>query len=133
MVINRTCSAPTKNGQPCRQSPLLDADLCFWHSPDHADEAKEARRLGGLRRRREHTVAGAYDVEALDTVPSIRRVIEIVTLDALGMENSVARGRLLIAAMQAATKLLEAGELEERVARVEQLLAPRFHKGKARR
>jgi len=26
-------------------------DFCFWHSPEHAEEAEEARRLGGLRRR----------------------------------------------------------------------------------
>jgi hypothetical protein len=103
---------------------MHDNAFCFWHSPEHTEEAAEARRLGGLRRRRERAVAGAYEVDALDTVVSIRRVIEIVTLDALGMDISVARGRLLIAAMQAATKLLETGELEDRVNRMEAVLGP---------
>lgn len=105
---------------------MRDGGFCFWHSPEHAEEAAEARRLGGLRRRRERAVAGAYEVDALDSVISIRRVIEIVTLDALGMDNSVARGRLLIAAMQAAAKLLEIGELADRVERIEAVLGPKL-------
>ena len=113
---------------------MRDSDFCFWHSPDHTEEAAEARRLGGLRRRRERAVAGAYEVDSLDSVAAIRRVIEIVTLDGLGMEStSVARGRLLIAAMQTATKLLETGELEERVERIEAVLGPKLEKGHGRR
>jgi len=34
-------------------TPLQDKDLCFWHDPEHQQEAAEARRLGasdgGLR------------------------------------------------------------------------------------
>jgi hypothetical protein len=58
-------------------------------------------------------------------VVAIRRIVEIVTLDALGMDNSVARGRLLLAAAQTATKLLETGELEERVAELEAVIKRR--------
>jgi hypothetical protein len=39
--------------------------------------------------------------------------------DALGLENSVARARVMIAAALAATKLLETGELAERLAVLE--------------
>jgi hypothetical protein len=77
---------------------MHDGDYCFWHSPEHAEEAAKARSLRGQRRRRESTLAGAYDVGPLDAVGGIRRVLEIVTFDGLGMEISVARGRLLIAA-----------------------------------
>jgi hypothetical protein len=99
------------------------------HDPEHADDAAAARKLGGQRRRRESTLAGAYEVEALDTVDGIRRVLEIVVFDGLGMEtNSVARGRLLIAATQALTKLLEVGELDERLSAVEATLKPRLLK-----
>jgi hypothetical protein len=100
-------------------------DYCFWHSPEHAEEAAKARSLGGQRRRRESTLAGAYDVGPLDTVGGIRRVLEIVTFDGLGMEISVARGRLLIAATQGLTKLLETGELAERVAELERAMLDR--------
>ncbi len=43
----------------------------------------------------------------LDTVEAVRRVLEIAVLDALGLDNSIARTRVLIAASLAATKLLE--------------------------
>jgi hypothetical protein len=47
------------------------------------------------------------------------RVLEIATIDALGLDNSIARARVLIAAVLAAAKLLETGELEERLAALE--------------
>jgi hypothetical protein len=130
MVVTRTCNARNEAGDPCRAAPLVDSEFCFVHSPEHAAEMQEARRLGGLRRRREKTLAGAYDVEGVESVAQIRRVIDIVIFDALGLENSVARGRLLIAATQAATKLLEVGELEQRLEAVESALKPRLVRGR---
>ncbi len=128
MVGIRACSAPTKDGQRCGATPLREESVCFWHSPEHAEAAVEARRLGGLRRRKENTIAGAYDFEGLQSITEIRRLVEIVVTDALNTENSVARGRLLIAAAQAAAKLLEVGELEERLRTVEAALGPRLVK-----
>ena len=133
MVGSRPCSARTKTGGPCGATPLHDAEYCFWHSPQHAEEAAKARSLGGQRRRRESTLAGAYDVGPLDNVGGIRRVLEIVTFDGLGMEISVARGRLLIAATQGLTKLLETGELEDRVAELESVVNSRPAPGRRRR
>jgi hypothetical protein len=52
-------------------------------------------------------------------VESIRRIIEIATIDVLGLENSIARARVLIAAAMAATRLLEAGDFEARLEAVE--------------
>jgi hypothetical protein len=119
----RRCSALRGDGQPCRATPGRDATFCFVHNPDLAREAAEARRLGGLRRRREKTLAGVYDLSGLATVAAIRRILEIGLLDALSLENSVARARALISGAQAAAKLLETGELEARLAAVEAQLA----------
>lgn len=104
---------------------MRDVPFCFWHSPDHSEDAAEARRLGGLRRRREKTVSGAYDFTGLDSVESIRRLLEIATVDALGLDNSIARSRLLIQAALAGAKLLELGELEDRVDRLEAAIRSR--------
>jgi len=99
-------------------------DYCLFHSPEHAEDAKEARRLGGLRRRREKTVVGAYGIEGLDSVAAIRRILEIAVFDTLGLDNSLARSRTLIAAAQAATRLLETAELEARITALEAALGP---------
>lgn len=89
------------------------------HSPEHAVELAEARCLGGLRRRREVTVAGAYSFDGLETVGDIRRILMIVAVDTLGLENSVPRSRTLISLVVAAARLLETGELEQRLEALE--------------
>jgi hypothetical protein len=89
------------------------------HDPELAAEVQEARRLGGMRRKREATVAGAYDFEGLTTVQEIRRLLDIAAFDTLGLENSLGRARTLIAVALAAGKLLEVGELEDRLASLE--------------
>jgi hypothetical protein len=119
MVTPRTCQATNAQGQRCGTPPLKDGVFCFVHDPAHAEAAAEARRLGGMRRKREHTVAGIYEVGLLTSVAEIRRLVQIVTVDTLGLENGVARNRTLLAAAVAALKLLEVGELEERLRALE--------------
>jgi hypothetical protein len=55
----------------------------------------------------------------------LRRELTVAALDLLGLENSISRSRDLIAVVQAGTKLLEVGELEERVSAVERVLRQR--------
>jgi hypothetical protein len=71
MVVSRTCKAIAEGGGQCRAAPLRESDFCLWHSPEHADEVAEGRRLGGLRRRREVAISGAYDFEGLGSVAQI--------------------------------------------------------------
>jgi hypothetical protein len=111
-MATRSCSHTHADGRPCRATPMRDGAHCFWHDPDTGGEAKEASRLGGLRRKREKTIAGAYDIAGLGDVASVRRVLEIAVLGALGLDNSLARSKVLIGAVGVAAKLLEA-EREE--------------------
>ena len=127
-MLRRICRGNKQDGDPCRQAPLRDSDFCFWHDPDHVEEAEKARTLGGQRRRREKITEGAYDLEGLDTVTGIRRVLEVALLDLMSMENSVARSRTLISGALAAAKLLEVGEQEERLQALEAALGPRVVK-----
>ena len=126
MVTKRTCKGISKGGERCAAPPITDGDFCFWHDPEHQTEAAEARRIGGLRRKREGTLRGAYDLDSLDSVAGIRRFLEVALLDAINLDNSVARSRTLIAGVIAAAKLLEVGELEDRLGAVEAALGPRL-------
>ena len=92
-----------------------------------------ARRLGGLRRRREKAVSGAYDVEGLETVGQIRRLLEIAVLDTLGLENSISRSRTLAYLSQVALKVLEVGDFQERLQALEAALGPRLRPAGKRR
>ena len=131
-VKERVCRATKDDGSRCEAPPLVDEDFCFWHSPKHAEEVAEAGRLGGLRRRREKTVAAAYDLEGLDTVSQVRRLLQIAVMDTLGLENSIARSRVLAYLAQVALKTLEAGALQERLAALESAMGPRLASGSRR-
>jgi len=116
----RQCAYRKEDGQTtCRAAPLKDGEYCLMHSPEHAEDMAEARRLGGLRRRREVAVSGAYDFVGLQSVADIRRLLEVAVLDTLGLENSIARARTLAYLATTAIKLLEVGELEQRLAHLE--------------
>ena len=115
----KACIARSETGRPCRAAPLRDRDFCIMHDPDQAEAMREARRLGGLRRKREATVSGAYGIERFDTIDAARRLVEVATLDVLGLENSIPRARLLLQAAQTIQKLMEAGEMEERLQALE--------------
>jgi len=132
-LSDRTCTFVKPTGERCRSAPLQESDFCFWHSPEHAEEAAEARRLGGLRRRREKITSGAYGFEGLGSAEDIRRLLEVAVVDTLALDNSIARARTLAYLAQVSVKLLETGEVEERVAALEQTLGPRLEKGGRRR
>jgi hypothetical protein len=119
MVARRSCTFLMPDGRACRAGPQRDRPFCFTHDPERAEEAAEARRLGGLRRRKEGTIAVAYDLPGLDSVAGIRRLLDVVVTDGIGLENGIARLRVLISASAAATNLLKVGEFEERLAALE--------------
>ena len=115
MVAEKACRGISNEGQRCRASRLRDSDYCVFHDPEHADAIREGRRRGGLRRRREGTVAAAYDFDGLSTIEELQRLLEVATMDTLSLENSIARNRALVAIAQARARLLETGEHEERL------------------
>ena len=119
MVTRRQCTFRKPDGQLCQAGPMTNEEFCFWHSPGHAEEVAEARRLGGLRRRREVAVAGAYEFNGLETVADMRRLLDIAALDTLGLENSIARSRTLGYLVSVASRLLETGEMETRIEALE--------------
>ncbi|MGO9206592.1 MAG: hypothetical protein ACLQBX_10475, partial [Candidatus Limnocylindrales bacterium] len=115
MVARRQCAFVMPDGGACRAGPQRDRPYCFAHDPERATEAAEARRLGGLRRRKEGTIAVAYDLPGLDSAEGIRRLLDIVVTDGIGLDNGIARLRILISAAATAITLLKTGELEDRL------------------
>jgi hypothetical protein len=108
---------------------MRESDFCVFHDPDHADVVAQARSAGGQRRKREATLATAYDFQGLTTIDEIRRLVEVAAFDALGLDNNINRVRALGYLAQVATSLLEKGEHEDRLAAVEAALGPRLVKG----
>jgi hypothetical protein len=124
MVIRRRCAYAKSDGEPCAMAPLRERPYCFSHDPERAAEAAEARRLGGLRRRKEGTIAVAYDLPGLDSVAGIRRLLDIVVTGGVGLDNGIPRLRVLISTAVAAANLLKVGEFEERLVALEAAVEP---------
>jgi hypothetical protein len=95
------------------------------HDPVNAQAATEARRLGGIRRRREGTLAGAYDIASVRDPDAIWRILDVALFDTLSLDTSIARNRLLVALAQVALKATELTEHEERLRALEVAIAGR--------
>ena len=63
------------------------------------------RGAAGNVHSREGTLAVASELNGLETVPAIRRVVEIALMDTPGLDNGPARNRTLLAGAQTAAKL----------------------------
>ena len=107
---------------------MRESEFCVFHDPDHAEVVAQARSAAGQRRKREATLATAYDFQGLTSIEEIRRLIEVAAFDALGLDNNINRVRALGYLAQVATALLEKGEMEERMAAVEAAIGPRIVK-----
>jgi len=118
-MASRTCSARTAAGEPCRATPRRDVPFCFAHDPDSAPEAAEARRLGGLRRRKETTLAIAYEVTGIRTNEELERLLTVAAMETLALDNTPARSRVLTEIVRTALKVRESAQLEERIAALE--------------
>jgi hypothetical protein len=98
--------------------------VCFWHSPDTADELAEARRTGGFHRRKKRTVAAVYNFSGLRTIADHQDLLETITVETLALENSLARNNTVARLLQTGAKFLEVGDLADRLAALENLRQP---------
>lgn len=120
--MSRQCQAAGPDGRPCGAAPLRDRDFCFFHAPETAPEAAEARRVGGLRRRREKTVEVLYDLDGTDGVTRLGRVLNLVILETLSLDNGLGRNRTLLLALRVWMEFLRITDHEARLAALEALL-----------
>jgi len=121
-MVNRGCPATTAGGRLCSAPALRGERFCNMHHPDHAAEVADARRLGGLRRRREATLAVAYDLDQLRTIEGSQRLLEVAAFESLALENSVARNRILLACATANARLIESADLAARIEALESVI-----------
>lgn len=115
------CKARTKNGARCAAYAGSDG-YCFAHSKDLKAKRDAARKLGGQYRRRA-TNDAAFPNCDVKTALGLAAFVENVIKDAWTLERSHARSRTLGYLAQVQKGIVEAGELEARVSRIEGLLS----------
>src|SRR5664280_2531543 len=124
-MVGRSCGHGLADGRRCRATPMRDGPFCFWHTREREEDAAEARRMGGLHRRKKRTVATIYGFGGLRSIEDHQALLETITVETLGLENSIARNRALTAIVATGAKLIELGDLATRVAAIEATLGPR--------
>lgn len=118
-MLGRGCTYEMPSGRPCRATPLRDEPFCFWHSPETAEDAAEARRIGGLHRRKKKTVGAVYGFHGLRTIEDNQALLETAAIETLALENSISRNRALAGFAAVGAKLIEVGDHEERLRALE--------------
>ena len=124
-MVGRACSFEMPDGRACRAAPLRGESFCFWHSPDTAEELTEARRMGGLHRRKKRTVATIYGFGGLRSIEDHQALLETVVIETMTLENSIARNSGVTRMIATGAKLIELGDLATRLAAIEVTLGQR--------
>jgi hypothetical protein len=89
------------------------------HDPANTEAAAEARKMGGLRRRREGTLSVAYEWDSARTLEGVQRIVDIAVSDALSVDAAALRSRLLLTAATVALRVIVVGDMEARLKALE--------------
>lgn len=116
------CQATTKGGKPCSAYAIEGSQFCFTHDPTREAERAEAHKRGGESRPRPTNDAPFPNVD-VKTANGLLFMMEDLFKDTWTLETSVARSRTIGYLAQVQKGILEVGELEDRVKRLEELAA----------
>ncbi len=119
--MTRGCKGTTQRGEHCRMAPLHGSSYCFNHAPEMESRRARSRRRGGRNRR---AAKASCDPPDLGSPSAVRHVLEQAVGDTLVQENSIQRNRTLGYLGGVLLKVLEVGELEERVRALESTSKP---------
>ncbi|MDL1911527.1 hypothetical protein FBQ81_12695 [Chloroflexi bacterium CFX6] len=115
------CKAKTTNGQPCRSQAIKGSQFCFIHDPAQGTKRAQARKKGGQRRRVAHHGDLSKIPAQVRTIGDVLAVLDYALIETLAHENSIQRGRLIVAIAGAFIEAIKTGEFEARLAALEEL------------
>lgn len=112
------CAALKKDGTPCRALARSSSPYCIMHDPVSAQIVAAARVAGGKARSKPTPPA---EPAALATIADQLRLIE-QTVDRVRCgDESISIAKTVLYAVSLARPLVELGELEQRLAALEEL------------
>jgi hypothetical protein len=113
------CKAKTAAGKACRMAATKGGKYCFTHSPATRAAQAEARKRGGYNSATPHYASAVIMPANVATLEEANAALKYVWDETIGMENSIARNRLLLACYEQFIKSIEVGELEARIQALE--------------
>ena len=119
------CKAITKDKKYCQAQAIKGSQFCFIHDPASGHERAQARKRGGERRRTPHAGDTSKMPASVRSIDDVLKVLDYALAEAMPLENSIQRGRLLVAICGAFIEAIKTGELESRLAAIEAALKAR--------
>ena len=116
------CHFKKADGQRCHARPLRGGRYCFWHEPTKDKARQEAGRTGGQRGRARTLPAETSDFELNDASSVVELLSRTVNQTLRGeIDPKVANAVGYLSGVILRAK--EQGEIEERLAKVEEAMA----------
>ena len=119
------CKQKTKGGLPCKMPAIAGGKYCFTHDPQSAGDRAKAHKAGGLRQRADHAGDPEKVPTSARTLAEAMQILDYTLAEAIPLENSIQRGRLLIALVAGYISAIQVGELEARLIALENTLSVR--------
>jgi hypothetical protein len=113
------CAALKGDGSPCQAQALKHGRYCFTHDPASGAPRAQAHKLGGQRRRVDHARDAPHTPGQVRTMADVLEILDYALAESLVLENSIARGRLLVALCGSYIETIKTGELETRLVALE--------------
>jgi len=96
------------------------ARYCFIHDPSQAKKRAQARKKGGENRYTPHFADPSKLPANVAGLEDANKILGYTLAEVIGMDNSIARARVLLALYDSFVKSFEIGELEKRIQALEQ-------------
>lgn len=100
---------------------IKDGEYCFTHSPDTRAKQAQARKKGGRNRHTPHAGDTSTIPAQIGSIADARAILNYTLRELLVMDNSIPRARALLQACELSHKSIEIGELEARIAALEEV------------
>ena len=117
------CAATNRKGDPCGGWAIGESVFCFAHDPERAAERLAARAKGGHARHGRHISpigeTGEDGALSIATPEDVLNVVRQAILDALTLENSIARARTIGYLAGVAFKAFELVDIDARLSKLE--------------
>ena len=116
------CTATASSGKQCQGQAISGSTFCFAHDPASGQARAQARKRGGERRRVGHATDAATVPIQVRNAADVLAVLDYTLAEGVLLENSIQRGRLLVAIAGALLEAIKVGELDSRVTTLEAAL-----------
>lgn len=120
-MAKQVCNGTNKSGTPCK-AYASEQGFCFMHDATKGRERALARRNGGLATKKPHHADASLIPADVRSMDGVFAVLNYVLHESIILDNSVARGRLLVSIAHGFIEALKVGELEKRMEALEMAL-----------